>query len=90
MHIIRSPDLPAVVLIRGRSGQEVVAVAVPARLAPHEVLELASLIMSPGEYDRLWRAMEPSAEEPTADRPAYALAARLAASGTATAAVIRP
>lgn len=75
MHIIRSPDLPAVVLIRGRQGQGVLAIGIPARLAPHEVLELASLIMSPGEYDRLWRAMEPSAEEPSADRPGYAVAA---------------
>jgi hypothetical protein len=59
MRIIRSPDLPAVVRVKGRG---VLAVAIPARLASHEVLELASLVLSPSEYKELWHAMEPSAD----------------------------
>ena len=48
MRIIRSSDLPAVVLVKGRG---VRAVAIPESLASHQVLELASLVLSTSEYE---------------------------------------
>lgn len=54
MRIIRSHELPAVVLVKGRG---VSAVGIPASLPSREVLELASLILSGNEYEELQRAV---------------------------------
>ena len=59
MRIIRSSYLPAVVLVRGRG---VRTVAIPESLTSHQVLELASLVLSPREYEELWHVMEPCAD----------------------------
>lgn len=59
MRIIRSSDLPAVVLVRRRG---VLSVAIPERLPSHEVLELASLVLTTSEYQELWHAVEPAAD----------------------------
>ena len=59
MRIIRSSDLPAVVLVRRRG---VLSVAIPERLPSHEVLELASLVLTTSEYEELWHAVEPAAD----------------------------
>ena len=59
MRIIRSPDLPAVVLVKGRG---VLAVAIPESLPSHEVLELASLMLSTSEYEEFRCAVEPAAD----------------------------
>lgn len=56
MRIIRSSDLPAVVLVRGRG---VSAVAIPERLSSDEVLELASLVLSTSEYEEFRHAVGP-------------------------------
>ena len=58
MRIFRSSDLPAVVLVKGRG---VVTVAVPQSLSSHEVLELASLVLSTSEYEEFLHAVEPAA-----------------------------
>lgn len=55
MRIIRSPDLPAVVRVKGRG---VCAVAVPESLSSHEVMELASLVLSTSEYEEFVRAVD--------------------------------
>lgn len=55
MRIIRSPDLPAVVLVKGR-GRRIVAI--PDRLPPDEVVELASLVLSGSEYEEFRHAVE--------------------------------
>ncbi len=62
MRIFRSSDLPAVVLVKGRG---VVTVAIPQSLPPHEVLELASLVLSTSEYDEFRDAVEPAADRGT-------------------------
>jgi hypothetical protein len=59
MRIIRSSDLPAVVLVRGRG---VRTLAIPDRLSSHEVLELASLVLSTSEYEELRHAVDPAAD----------------------------
>jgi len=59
MRIFRSSDLPAVVLVKGRG---VVTVAVPQSLSSHEVLELASLVLSTSEYEEFRDAVEPAAD----------------------------
>ncbi len=56
MRIIRSSDLPAVVLVRGRG---VSAVAIPERLSSDEVLELASLVLSTSEYEEFRHVVAP-------------------------------
>ena len=56
MRIIRSSDLPAVVLVKGRG---IFAVAIPERLSSGEVLELARLVLSTGEYEEFRNAVEP-------------------------------
>jgi hypothetical protein len=56
MRIIRSSDLPAVVLVKGRG---ILAVAIPERLPADEVLELASLVLSTREYEEFRHAVEP-------------------------------
>jgi hypothetical protein len=56
MRIIRSPVLPAVVLVKGRG---IVTVAIPERLSSGEVLELASLVLSTSEYEEFRHAVEP-------------------------------
>jgi hypothetical protein len=56
MRIIRSSDLPAVVLVKGRG---IFAVAIPERLSSGEVLELASLVLSTREYEEFRHAIEP-------------------------------
>ena len=55
MRIIRSSDLPAVVLVKGRG---VRALAIPESLPASEVLELASLVLSTSEYEELRRAVQ--------------------------------
>ena len=57
MRIIRSSGLPAVVLVRGRG---VFTVAIPESLPSHEVLELASLVLSTSEYEEFCAAVEPT------------------------------
>jgi hypothetical protein len=59
MRIMRSPDLPAVVLVKSHG---VRALAIPEGLSSHEVLELASLVLSTSEYEELWHAVEPTAD----------------------------
>lgn len=59
MRIIRSSGLPAVVLVRGRG---VRTLAIPRSLPSHEVLEMASLVLSTSEYEELWHAVEPTAD----------------------------
>ena len=59
MRIIRSSDLPAVVLVKGHG---VRAVAVPESLTSRQVLELASLVLSTSEYEELQQAIEPAAD----------------------------
>ena len=59
MRIFRSSDLPAVVLVKGRG---VVTVAIPQSLPSHEVLELASLVLSTSEYDEFRDAVERAAD----------------------------
>jgi hypothetical protein len=56
MWIIRSSRLRAVVLVKGRG---VLSVAIPERLPPGEVLELASLVLSTSEYEEFRHAVEP-------------------------------
>jgi hypothetical protein len=58
MRIIRSSGLPAVVLVRGRG---VRTLAIPQSLPSHEVLELASLVLSTSEYEELQHAVQPAA-----------------------------
>jgi hypothetical protein len=59
MRITRSPDLPAVVLVKSHG---VGTLVIPEGLSPHEVLELASLVLSASEYEELWHAVEPAAD----------------------------
>jgi hypothetical protein len=59
MRITRSSDLPAVVLVKSGG---VRALAIPEGLSSHEVLELASLVLSTSEYEELWHAVEPAAD----------------------------
>jgi hypothetical protein len=59
MRIIRSSDLPAVVLVKGRG---VRALAIPESLTSHQVLELASLVLSTSEYEELQQAVESAAD----------------------------
>ena len=66
MRIIRSPDLPAVVLVKGRG---IFAVAIPEGLSSGEVLELASLVLSTGEYEEFRNAVEPC-DDPVHAQPA--------------------
>jgi hypothetical protein len=61
MQIIYAPDLPAVVLVRARG---VFSVVIPDTLPSREVLELASLVLSPSEYEEVRRAV--GAPEPDA------------------------
>jgi hypothetical protein len=55
MRIIRSSGPPAVVLVKGPG---VFTVAIPERLSSHEVLELASLVLSTSEYEEFRHAVE--------------------------------
>jgi hypothetical protein len=57
MRIIRSSNLPAVVLVKGRG---ISVVAIPEDLPSHEILELASLVLSPGEYEEFQHAVPPA------------------------------
>lgn len=59
MRIIRSSGLPAVVRVKGRG---VVSVAIPESLPSHEVMELASLVLSTSEYEELRHAVDPAAD----------------------------
>lgn len=58
MLVIRSPALPAVVLVKGPG---VCAVAIPDSLPSNEVLELASLVLSTKEYEEVRDAVRPGA-----------------------------
>jgi hypothetical protein len=58
MRIIRSPGLRSVILVKGRG---VFTVAIPESLSSHEVLELASLVLSTSEYEEFRHAVEPAA-----------------------------
>jgi hypothetical protein len=55
MRIIRSSDLPAVVLVKGRGLR---IVAIPDSLPPDEVLELASLVLSAGDYEEFRHGLD--------------------------------
>ena len=55
MRIIRSSDLRAVVLVK-RRGRRIVAI--PESLPPDEVAELASLVLSGGEYEEFRHAVD--------------------------------
>ena len=57
MRIIRVPALPAVVLVKGPG---ICAVAIPNNLPSHEVLELASLVLSDSEYEEVRHAVRPA------------------------------
>jgi hypothetical protein len=57
MRIFRSPEIPAVVLVRGHGAS---SVAIPASLPPQEVHELVSLVLSASEYEEFQRAVDPS------------------------------
>jgi hypothetical protein len=59
MRIIRSSGLPAVVLVKVRG---VRTLAIPQSLPSHEVLEMASLVLSTSEYEELWHAVQPTAD----------------------------
>ena len=59
MRIIRSSDVPAVVLVKAR---ELCTLAIPESLPSHEVLELASLMLSTSEYEELRHAVQPGAD----------------------------
>lgn len=59
MRVIRSPALPAVVLVKGPG---VCAVAIPDNLPRDEVLELASLVLSTTEYEEVKDAVAPGAD----------------------------
>jgi len=59
MRIIRSSDLPAVVLVKGRG---VRSLAIPENLTSRQVLELASLVLSTSEYEELQQAVESAAD----------------------------
>jgi hypothetical protein len=59
MRIIRSSGLRAVVRVKDRGR---VTVAFPESLPSHEVLELASLVLSTSEYEEFRDAVEPAAD----------------------------
>jgi hypothetical protein len=63
MRIIRWSGLPAVVRVKGRG---VSAVAIPAALPAEEVLEMASLVLSPSEYQQVRHEVEPVAGDDAA------------------------
>ena len=60
MRITRSSELSAVVLVKSHGER---ALAIPEGLSSHEVLELASLVLSTSEYEELWHAVEPAADD---------------------------
>jgi hypothetical protein len=60
MRVIRWSGLSAVIRVKGRG---VSAVAVPENLASREVLELASLVLSPSEFRELQHEVRPGAGE---------------------------
>jgi len=66
MRIVRVSALPAVVLVKGPG---VCAVAIPDSLPSHEVLELASLVLSPAEYEEVRHAVGPCADRGDLPRP---------------------
>ena len=67
--IVRWTGSPAVVRVKTRTD---VTVAIPNHLAPAEVLELASLVLSYGEYRELCRAIEGTARRGgSAQRPRH-------------------
>ena len=59
MRIIRSSDVPAVVLVKAR---ELCTLAIPESLPSHEVLELASLMLSTSEYEELRHTVQSAAD----------------------------
>lgn len=63
MLVIRSPVLPAVILVKGPG---VCAVAIPDSLPSDEVLELASLVLSTQEYEEVRDAVRPGADRASA------------------------
>jgi hypothetical protein len=65
MRIVQWSDLPAVV--RVETGEDV-TVAIPQGVPRGDVLCLASLILSSGEYGQLCDAMTPAPPAPSADR----------------------
>ena len=73
MWIIRSSNLRAVVLVKGRG---VLSVAIPDRLSSDEVLELASLVLSTNEYDEFRHAVDPHLRASPARSPSRAVAGR--------------
>jgi hypothetical protein len=59
MRIIRSSEVPAVVLVKAR---EECTLAIPESLPSREVLELASLMLSTSEYEELRHAVQWTAD----------------------------
>jgi len=67
--IVRWTGSPAVVRVKTRTD---VTVAIPSHLERAEVLELASLVLSQGEYRELCRAIEGTARRGgSAQRPGH-------------------
>jgi hypothetical protein len=55
MRIVRQAGLPAVVTVKGPG---VYAVAIPEGLPAEDVLELASLVLTPSEYQQVQREVQ--------------------------------
>ena len=72
MRIVRSSGLRAVVAVKGPG---VVTVAIPASLPSHEILELASLVLSTNEYEEFRHVVEPAIYRPirVGAGPGYAM-----------------
>jgi len=66
MRIVQWSDLPAVV--RVETGEDV-TVAIPQGLPRSDVLGMASLILSNGEYGQLCDAIAPAPSAPSGGRP---------------------
>lgn len=62
MRIIRWSGLSAVVRVKGKG---VSAVAIPESLPSREVLQMASLVLSPSEYQEVQHEVRPAADEET-------------------------
>jgi hypothetical protein len=66
MRIVQWSDLPAVVRVETGEG---VTVAIPQDVPRSDVLCLASLILSTGEYGQLCDAMPPTRSAPSGEGP---------------------
>jgi hypothetical protein len=73
MRIVRWSGLRAVVKVKSRGD---VTVAIPSGVPSSEVLDLASLVLSGGEYQELCHAMGSAAPQDSAQRPGPGAAGR--------------